>query len=106
LEITAPSCGRWNCSLRLPLGGREAVTEFAVRSYDAAGNTTTVDVVIRTGRLHQIRRHFDMIGFPVMGDPRYGKGNKNTEGMKLHALSLRFRCPFTGSDVEYYSGDI
>jgi tRNA pseudouridine32 synthase/23S rRNA pseudouridine746 synthase len=92
--------------IRLPLDGRPAVTEFAVGSYDASSDTTAVNIIISTGRLHQIRRHFDMIGFPVMGDPKYGKGNKNTEGMKLLALSLRFRCPFTGRDVEYHSSDM
>jgi tRNA pseudouridine32 synthase/23S rRNA pseudouridine746 synthase len=91
--------------ITLPLDGRPAVTEFMVEAYDASNNATTVSVIIRTGRLHQIRRHFAMIGYPVMGDPKYGKGNKNTEGMKLVALSLRFRCPFTGRDVEYRSGD-
>jgi tRNA pseudouridine32 synthase/23S rRNA pseudouridine746 synthase len=92
--------------ISLPLDERPAVTEFAVRSFDASSNTTTVNMIIRTGRRHQIRRHLDMIGFPVMGDPKYGKGNKNTEGMKLLALSLRFRCPFAGRDVEYRSDDI
>ncbi len=92
--------------IRLPLDGKPAVTEFEVNSFDAEKNTTTVNVVIHTGRLHQIRRHFDMIGFPVMGDPKYGRGNKNTEGMQLFALSLRFRCPLSGGEVEFNSGDI
>ncbi len=87
--------------IELPLDGKEAVTEYEVRSYYAESNRSEVDVIIRTGRLHQIRRHFDMIGFPVIGDPKYGRGNKNSEGMKLTALSLRFRCPFTRRDVEY-----
>jgi tRNA pseudouridine32 synthase/23S rRNA pseudouridine746 synthase len=55
-----------------------------------------VDVIIRTRRKHQIRLHFEMIGFPVMGDPRYGEGNKNTEGMKLTATALEFKCPCSG----------
>jgi tRNA pseudouridine32 synthase/23S rRNA pseudouridine746 synthase len=42
-----------------------------------------------------------MIGFPVIGDPKYGSGNKNTEGMKLSAVSLKFRCPFLNKEVEY-----
>jgi tRNA pseudouridine32 synthase/23S rRNA pseudouridine746 synthase len=90
--------------ITFPLDGKPAITEFVVRAYDASSNATTVSVIIRTGRLHQIRRHFDMIGFPVRGDPKYGKGNKNTEGMKLFALSLRFHCPFTSRDVEYRLG--
>lgn len=88
-------------SIELPLDGKEAVTEFEVRAYHAEGNSSEADVIIRTGRLHQIRRHFEMIGFPVIGDPKYGKGNKNSEGMRLTAVSVRFRCPFTRRDVEY-----
>lgn len=42
-----------------------------------------------------------MIGFPVIGDPKYGKGNKNREGMKLQAVSLRFLCPFENREVEF-----
>jgi tRNA pseudouridine32 synthase/23S rRNA pseudouridine746 synthase len=34
-----------------------------------------------------------------MGDPLYGKGNKNREGMKLTAVRLRFRCPEDGREV-------
>jgi tRNA pseudouridine32 synthase/23S rRNA pseudouridine746 synthase len=37
-----------------------------------------------------------MIGFPVTGDPRYGEGNKNTEGMQLTATGLEFKCPIGG----------
>jgi tRNA pseudouridine32 synthase / 23S rRNA pseudouridine746 synthase len=85
----------------LPLDGKPAITGYEAASFNSAGNTSVANVVIKTGRLHQIRRHFDMIGFPVMGDPRYGKGNKNTEGMKLVAYALAFRCPITGKDVEF-----
>jgi tRNA pseudouridine32 synthase/23S rRNA pseudouridine746 synthase len=85
----------------LPLDGKPSLTEFSVQSYVPETNTAIVDVIIKTGRLHQIRRHFDMIGFPVIGDPKYGTGNKNTEGMKLSALSLSFRCPFLNREVEY-----
>jgi tRNA pseudouridine32 synthase/23S rRNA pseudouridine746 synthase len=42
-----------------------------------------------------------MIGHPVMGDPKYGTGNKNKEGLKLTAVSLKFRCPFTNREVEF-----
>jgi len=85
----------------LPLDGKPSLTEFTVKSYNPETNTSIADVSIRTGRLHQIRRHFDMIGFPVIGDPKYGTGNKNTEGMKLSAVSLKFRCPFLKQEVEY-----
>jgi tRNA pseudouridine32 synthase/23S rRNA pseudouridine746 synthase len=88
-------------TIDLLLDGKPSVTEFRVEAYNSEKNTSAVDVIIRTGRLHQIRRHFDMIGFPVMGDPKYGRGNKNTEGMKLSAVSLRFRCPILKDEVEF-----
>ncbi len=102
IEVRGDMTGRGRKGrIELPLDGKDAITEFEIRSYHADSNTSEVDVIIRTGRLHQIRRHFDMIGFPVMGDPKYGSGNKNSEGMKLKAVSLRFRCPFNRREVEY-----
>jgi tRNA pseudouridine32 synthase/23S rRNA pseudouridine746 synthase len=83
------------------LDGRPSETKYEVKSYDPTTNTSIVEVNITTGRLHQIRRHFEMLGFPVMGDPKYGTGNKNTTGMKLSAVSLRFNCPFLGIEVVY-----
>jgi tRNA pseudouridine32 synthase/23S rRNA pseudouridine746 synthase len=87
--------------IELPLDGKTAVTEYEVVAYDPDSNTATAAVTIKTGRLHQIRRHFAMIGHPVIGDPRYGTGNKNTQGMKLIAVSLLFFCPFRKKEVAF-----
>jgi tRNA pseudouridine32 synthase / 23S rRNA pseudouridine746 synthase len=87
-------------TIDLPLDGKEALTEFEVESFDPESDTSTVRLTIKTGRLHQIRRHLEMSGHPVMGDPKYGRGNKNSEGMRLSAVSLRFRCPFQEREVE------
>ena len=81
-------------AIDLSIDGKSALTLYEVASYDPDKKISVVDVEIKTGRLHQIRRHFTMIGFPVMGDPRYGKGNKNEKGMMLEAVSLGFTCPF------------
>ncbi|MBP7675970.1 MAG: RluA family pseudouridine synthase [Thermoanaerobaculia bacterium] len=82
-----------------PLDGRDARTLWRVVPGETGGGTTTLDVTIETGRQHQIRRHLEAIGHPVMGDPRYGAGNKNREGMRLAAVFLGFRDPFTGEEV-------
>jgi len=87
--------------INLPLDGKAALTDYEVISYDPQQNSTLISAFIRTGRLHQIRRHFEMFGFPVMGDPKYGKGNKNREGMKLTAVSLKFHCPFSKQEVTF-----
>ncbi len=76
------------------LDGKPATTEFRVEIYEPAIDISTVSIVMGSGRKHQIRRHFDIIGHPVMGDPRYGKENKNLEGLQLVATELEFQCPF------------
>ena len=88
-------------TIDLPLDGKTALTEYQPLSHDAAANTSKVTVWIKTGRLHQIRRHFDLIGHPVMGDPRYGTGNKNKDGLQLVADQLRFICPFAKRELVF-----
>ncbi len=90
-----PSPGRIN----LDLDGRPSLTEYEVVAYDAALNQTLLHVRIQTGRKHQIRRHMAMIGFPIMGDPRYGENNKNQSGLKLAADCISFDCPFGNVSV-------
>lgn len=85
----------------LPLDGKEAITSFEVESFDPQSSTSVVSLTIETGRLHQIRRHLQMTGHPVMGDPRYGKGNKNAHGMRLCAVSLQFVCPIQQKEVVF-----
>ena len=63
--------------------------------------TTKLLVEIHTGRLHQIRRHFEFIGHPVLGDPKYGVGNKNSEGLRLMAYQLIFRDPLTQKEINF-----
>jgi len=87
--------------IEILLDGKEAATDYEMLLYEPEKNISTIRVYITTGRLHQIRRHFAMFGFPVMGDPRYGKGNKNRAGLRLSAVSLSFLCPFSKREGEY-----
>jgi tRNA pseudouridine32 synthase/23S rRNA pseudouridine746 synthase len=83
------------------LDGKPARTEYVVSDYDPATDTTLVSATLQSGRLHQIRRHFALLGHPVMGDPRYGTGNKDANGLQLVAVGLAFRCPFSGAPRAY-----
>lgn len=74
--------------IETPLEGKEAITSYSVITRE--GENSKVEVEIETGRLHQIRKHFESIGHPVMGDHKYGKGNKNKDGLKLVAYQLEF----------------
>jgi tRNA pseudouridine32 synthase/23S rRNA pseudouridine746 synthase len=82
--------------IKQPLDGKPAHSTYRVLGFDKDNDCSELEVSITTGRTHQIRRHLNLVGHPVMGDPRYGKGNKNAEGLQLTATRLQFECPFSG----------
>lgn len=100
VEVKGSPGGAEGCgTIRHLLDGKPASTAFVVRTFNPVTRTSIVDVRLETGRKHQIRRHFDGIGCPVMGDPLYGSGNKDPGGLRLCADSIAFTCPFTGRPV-------
>lgn len=64
--------------------GKPSRTEF--RRVESFAGFTAVEVLIDTGRTHQIRVHARHIGLPVAGDPKYGDAAAN---QKLRDLGLR-----------------
>jgi len=83
-----------------PLDGRSAQTRYRLMHYDPSEDQSRLRIEIITGRRHQIRRHLELIGHPVMGDPRYGHGNKNNRGLQLVAFGLTFTCPFGNGVID------
>ncbi|MES2626650.1 MAG: pseudouridine synthase [Pseudomonadota bacterium] len=81
--------------INLPLDDKAALTRYTRMQFDAAHNRSTAKVQLITGRKHQIRRHFADCGFPILGDPAYGTGNKDSRGLQLRAVELAFTCPLT-----------
>ncbi len=81
--------------------GKVADTQFIpLQCYQ---NTTLVDVITTTGRMHQIRVHARYLGMPVAGDLKYGDKIKNADlrklGLKrlfLHASHIGFTLPHFG----------
>jgi len=82
----------------LPLNDKKALTHFELVKNTRLGSYVKIN--LDTGRLHQIRKHFDLIGHPLLGDPKYGKGNKNKQGLMLVASELNFTDPFTSKPVQ------
>lgn len=81
--------------------GKKAVTHFKVlKRYS---DCTLLEVVIETGRTHQIRVHLSEIGYPIIGDYTYsnGKNRFDVEGQMLHAYKIKFKHPTTNEEVEY-----
>jgi tRNA pseudouridine32 synthase / 23S rRNA pseudouridine746 synthase len=88
-----------------PIDGKEAVSRYRVIANNPEEGTSTLLVEIETGRMHQIRRHLAGAGLPVMGDPRYGTGNKDGRPMRLTAFELCWKCPITGEERKHSLGN-
>ena len=54
-------------------------------------NVSLLKIRLYTGKSHQIRSHLSKLGFPIIGDPKYGgnKGNYKAGRQMLHAYSLK-----------------
>ncbi|WP_170006985.1 RluA family pseudouridine synthase [Bacillus fonticola] len=79
--------------------GKPAVTHFEV--VERVEGFTFVKCELETGRTHQIRVHFQYIGFPLAGDPKYGpKKTLALNGQALHAQRLSFVHPMTDELIE------
>ena len=71
-------------------------------------NTSILDVEIETGRTHQIRAHLAHIGYPIIGDGKYGKNeiNKtfNRRTQMLCSYKLKFNFKNDSGLLEYLKG--
>ncbi|MBT7334060.1 MAG: 23S rRNA pseudouridine(1911/1915/1917) synthase RluD [Gammaproteobacteria bacterium] len=93
--------------------GKHAVTVVRIRKRYRAH--TLVDAHLETGRTHQIRVHMQSIGYPLVGDRRYGARGKVPKGASsalvstlhgfprqaLHAWQLAFTHPASGMEVSF-----
>ena len=82
------------------LDGKEACTLITVREIVPSCDVSVLDILLQTGRNHQIRRHLSMLGHPLVGDARYGKARSGAS-LQLCACYLGFSCPLTGKNRSY-----
>ena len=78
---------------------KEAITEFKV--IERYGDSTLLDIELKTGRTHQIRVHMKYINHPVINDNRYNKKIIDDSGQFLHAYYLSFIHPKSKKRVEF-----
>tara|TARA_X000001036_G_scaffold57075_2_gene46808 strand:- start:4397 stop:5083 length:687 start_codon:yes stop_codon:yes gene_type:complete len=64
-------------------------------------NYSLLEVIIETGRHHQIRAQLSNIGLTIKGDLKYGSKRSNKDGsIDLHAYKIIFNHPVTKNKIE------
>jgi 23S rRNA pseudouridine1911/1915/1917 synthase len=84
--------------------GKPAITHYRV--LDKFARWTLVECSLETGRTHQIRVHMAHIGFPLVGDPVYGKpqrGGLDFARQALHATRLGLIHPVSGESMLWFA---
>jgi 23S rRNA pseudouridine1911/1915/1917 synthase len=88
--------------------GRAARTGYRV--LERLRSSTLVEAILHTGRTHQIRVHFQFLGFPLVGDATYGsRQNQRLSDLTgytasrqmLHAYQLAFIHPRTAKRLSF-----
>ena len=91
---------------------KPSITHYKLLEAFAAASL--VEVILETGRTHQIRVHFSAFKHPLVGDTMYGAdptlaAKLHIERQWLHAVRLSFVHPTSGEQVEFessYSPDL
>lgn len=86
--------------------GKPSVTHYeTIEAFPAA---SLLEIVLETGRTHQIRVHFSAFRHPLVGDTMYGAdptlaAKLHIDHQWLHAIALSFEHPISGETVSFES---
>ena len=77
----------------LKKGYQKIITSYKVLEM-REDNTALLDVEIETGRTHQIRAHLAHMGYPIIGDGKYGKNQINKQFGKKYQMLCSYKLKF------------
>jgi tRNA pseudouridine32 synthase/23S rRNA pseudouridine746 synthase len=87
-----------------PQEGKPSQTHYKIVSYDAATDSTRLELAPITGRTHQLRVHLQSLGHPILGDHLYASPEVMAKSARLmlHASQLTFAHPVTGDVIDLH----
>jgi tRNA pseudouridine32 synthase/23S rRNA pseudouridine746 synthase/23S rRNA pseudouridine1911/1915/1917 synthase len=77
--------------------GKLARTEYKV--IKEIENYSLLEINLLTGKKNQIRVHLSELGYPIVGDVKYGKTESKSKQLMLHSYSIELTHPFSKNRV-------
>ncbi|HEY5314122.1 MAG TPA: RluA family pseudouridine synthase, partial [Pirellulales bacterium] len=74
---------------------------LSLRTLHRLRHASLVEVLLETGRKHQIRVQLAARGFPILGDRKYGSQRPFAAGIGLHARRVGLVHPTLGTRLEW-----
>ncbi len=87
-----------------PGGYKKAALNYKVISGD--GDLSHVEVELISGRTHQIRAALAYLGYPIVGDIKYGAETRKKEYQELCAYKLKFDFKTEAGNLDYLNGRV
>ncbi|MCM1370382.1 MAG: RluA family pseudouridine synthase [Clostridium sp.] len=81
--------------VKVDSNGKLSKLSYSLVKYNKSLNLSLVDILLITGRPHQIRVQFSSRGFPLYGDQKYNINSKVGNQIALFAYHLEFYHPIT-----------
>ncbi len=75
-------------------GSREIRTGCTPLSYNRERDLTLLEVRLFTGRTHQIRAHLAHVGYPLLGEGKYGENKADRRAGYAHQALYSYRITF------------
>ena len=99
--------GQWQ-KMQVQAGGKTSKSIFSLA--ESFGQASLLNAQILTGRMHQIRTQLAYLGYPILGDDRYGdfKANRDYKklGLKrlfLHSARIKFQLVSSGKAYKLHA---
>jgi len=82
-----------------PALGKFSETKYKV--VKRVADRALVEIELLTGRKNQIRVHLADKGWPIVGDSKYGRKDREAKRLALHAYKLSVNHPYSGEKIHF-----